>query len=221
MLSVQCLAVNAQRPSGAVWLALSVPVKLNTKWQWHNDAGYRTLGLHSYAQQYLYRTGGRFQFSKTSTAAAGVAFFFTRTSFSKTNHEFGKEFRTWQELQYEQKTLSKISFEGRMRTEQRFFQSTRTKELYTAHRFRLRAGIVYTITAKWAMQLSEEYMQQLAHSEFRFDQSRILLTATHHFNSTANVRAGYMWLLWPAASSQHIFTVSFQKQISLHGTAKS
>jgi hypothetical protein len=209
----------AQRPSGSIWLGVTMPVKINSRWQWHHDAGYRTLGWSANVQQYLYRTGGRFQLSGSASAASGMAFFFTRTSFNKESHEFGNEFRLWQEFLYETETKSRIDVSGRLRTEQRFFEETSAKSAFIAHRIRFRGGLTCRITDKWKLQVSDEYMQQLSYSEFKFDQNRVLVTGVYQLNNAAAIRAGYMYLLWPK-SVQHTATVTYYQQILLHGAGK-
>jgi Protein of unknown function (DUF2490) len=212
-------AAKAQRPSTGVWLTANVPVQLADKWQWHNDASYRTLGNSSAPLQYLYRTGIRYQFHSSLSAAAGVAFFFTRSSFEKTNSEMGKEFRTWQEAVHHTKLSPKLSWQNRLRTEQRFFASTQNKDTYTAHRFRFRSAVVYSLSNKWSLQFADEYMQQLAMGKLTFDQNRIMANCIYQFNKNTQLQAGYMWLLWPQSSSQHLFTMMFQKNISFNGAA--
>lgn len=207
---------HAQRPATGAWFTLNMPVKLTNKWQIHNDGSYRTLGNRISASQYLYRTGIRYQINSSLSAASGVAFFFTRTSFKKENHEFGREFRTWQELLYQKQIGAKLQWLNRFRSEQRFFQATKTKDAFTVHRFRLRTAFVYSFTKKWSVTVSEEYFRQTAHHKFSFDQNRVITTGIYHFNPSTQLQAGYMWLLWPE-SSQHIVTFTFQKTISWHG----
>jgi hypothetical protein len=39
----------------------------------------------------------------------------------------------------------------------------------------------------------------------------------YYINKPTQIQAGYMWLLLPANTSQHIFTLTIYKTISLHG----
>ena len=215
-----CYRVQAQRPHNGGWLSANVPVTINKQWQWHNDGGFRTLGMSLSGHQYLYRTGLRHSLSSASSVAGGVAFFFTRTSFNKINHEFGKEFRTWQEITNDKKIAGSLQLNLRFRTEQRFFQQTIRNNEFTAHRFRVRAGLTYSINQKWDVQFADEYMHQLAHGQFKFDQTRIILNSGYHISANSIIRVGYMWLKWPV-SSQHIVTATIQQQIRWHGAGKS
>ena len=211
---------HAQRPATGAWLTLNMPVRLTNKWQIHNDGSYRTLGSRISALQYLYRTGIRYQINSSLSSATGVAFFFTRTSFNKENHEFGREFRTWQELLYQKQIGNKLQWVNRFRSEQRFFEATERKESFTAHRFRLRSAVIYKVSESWSLNLSDEYFRQSAHGNFSFDQNRIIASAVYQFNQSTQLQGGYMWLLWPESSSQHIATFTLYKNISLNDAVK-
>jgi hypothetical protein len=144
--------------------------------------------------------------------ATGLAFFFTRTSFEKTNHEFGREFRLWQEAVKENKLNSKLSLFSRFRTEERFFAATSKKEKNFALRLRYRLAVVQTLSDKWKIQLANEYMRQLAGGEFAFQQNRLGGTAIWSFNNTTQLQAGYIWSKL-AAATQHFITCTFTKTI--------
>lgn len=212
------ISANAfsQRPVTGIWLTAQLPISLNKKWQWHNDASYRTLGNSIAPLQYLYRTGLRYSINNNWNTAAGVAFFFTRTTFSKQNDEFAKEFRFWEEVIFKKDITHKIQSLSRFRIEQRNFAATSAKALYHAFRYRLKTQLQQNVSKKWVLQLADEYMQQYAHKAWSFDQNRILLNAVYALPNQATVTAGYMWLRWPAHSSQHILNISFQKTLSLH-----
>ncbi|TAL48555.1 MAG: DUF2490 domain-containing protein [Chitinophagaceae bacterium] len=205
-----------QRPETGLWLAVNLPVNFSKHWQWHNDAGYRTLGTSVEPLQYLYRTGIRYNFNKQWSTAGGIAFFFTKTNFSKAEHEFGNEFRFWEEIVHQHPLNEKLQGLIRFRTEQRFFAATTTKAKYTGYRFRLRMGLNQKLNNKWSLQLTDEYMRQEAHQQFSFDQNRLTFSGIYQFNKTTQLQTGYMWLNWPK-DNQHILTMTFTKNISLHG----
>ncbi|MFM2326574.1 MAG: hypothetical protein RIR31_776 [Bacteroidota bacterium] len=206
----------AQRPATGTWLTLQLPVQLNSKWQIHNDGGYRTLGNSITPLQYFYRTGLRYNISKNLSAAAGVAFFFTRTTFSKQNDEFGREFRFWEELNYKTNLSKKTQWQTRLRIEQRNYAATSNKAAYHAFRYRIRTQLQQKIAAKWTAVLAGEYMQQYARSNWAFDQNRLILNGIYTFNKHTQLQGGYMWVRWPANSSQHLFTLLLQKTITLN-----
>ena len=209
-----------QRPEEGVWLTLNAPVDLSAKWQMHNDGSFRTLSVSKEPLQYLYRTGLRYQFNESYSATAGVAFFFTRTSFNKNNDEFGYEFRTWQELLRRYTVNQKTSLQFRFRSEQRFFEETKRRDDFVAYRFRLRINLHQELFKHWNLILAEEYMQQYAQDDFVFDQNRLIAALGYHFNESTQLQFGYMWLLWPQESSQHLVNITFQKRIQLYGKNK-
>jgi Protein of unknown function (DUF2490) len=207
----------AQRPVTGMWLTLHLPVQINNKWQIHNEGGYRTLGNNIDPLQYLYRPGIRYAIDKHFNTAAGVAFFYTRTTFSKQNEEFAKEFRFWEEVNYKTDLVKNLQWLTRLRIEQRSFAATSTKAAYHAFRYRVRTQLQQKLSNRWAILLADEYMQQHAFNKWQFDQNRLIANAVYYFNPATQLQAGYMWLRWPAHSSQNILTVSFQKTISVHG----
>jgi hypothetical protein len=216
LLSIAFGNIYAQRPHTGTWLSVQAPVKVNQKWQLHNDAGYRTMGNSFSGLQYLYRTGLRYQLNKQWNTAAGIAFFFTRSSFPKSNNEFAREFRFWEEINYQQNPDDHWQLVNRVRIEQRFYAATSSISGYTAYRFRFRTSLTRKITPKYSLQIADEYMRQQARNKFLFDQNRLIATIIYKLNRSSQLQAGYMWLLWPN-SSQHILTLTFQRNISLHG----
>lgn len=208
--------VAGQRPHTGLWTAANIPVSFSNKLQMHNDAGYRTIGASANVHQYLYRTGIRYLFNNNISVTGGVAWFNTRTSYSKINHEYEHEFRFWQELNIQTPLTDKLVLQNRFRAEQRSFEATKNKQAYHANRYRYRTGVTYRITNKWSSELANEYMHQFQNSKGSFNQNRVLLSGMYQLNAATILQGGYMWLLWPDAS-QHIVTITFRKNISLHG----
>jgi hypothetical protein len=207
--------VKAQRPETGIWFATNLHVNFSKHWQWHNDAGHRTFGISAQPIQYLYRTGVRYHFNKQGSTAGGVAFFFTKTDFDKSQHEFGREFRFWEELNQQQDLNENWQWLFRFRADQRFFATNSLRDAYTAYRFRLRTGFSRKLNDKWSLQLTDEYMMQLAHEEFSFDQNRVNLFAFYRFSNSSQLQGGYIWLKWPNGH-QHIFSFTYTKIFSMH-----
>lgn len=207
------------RPATGLWTAAAIQFKFSPKWQWNNDAGYRTFSWTIHPLQYLYRSGVRFTINQNWNTAAGIAFFFTKSDFNKSHHEFGHEFRLWQEGVYQHllDKSSSVNFLLRLRTEERFFAATTIKDKYTGYRFRFRPGLNKRLNEKWSLQLTNEYMRQLANQKFSFDQNRVTVSAIHEFNSTTQLQTSYIWLKWPT-SDQHIVSLTFTKIIPVHGS---
>ncbi|WP_462253519.1 DUF2490 domain-containing protein [Ferruginibacter sp.] len=206
----------AQRPSTGIWLNVQLPLHINNRWQMPTDFNYRTLGTTPTALQQLHRIGLRYNFTKNWSVAVGAAAAHTRTTFSKQNNEFAKEFRYWQEVNYKTALTNTLQTQIRIRTEQRFFSATSTKAAFHAFRYRIKPQLVQKFSEKWGLLIADEYMQQHANNKWSFDQNRLIVNGLYYFNKTAQLQAGYMWLRWPAHSSQHILTLSFLKTISLH-----
>ena len=221
MIQFLPLVMHAQtRPEEGLWVTLNMPVSFSSKWEMHNDASYRTLGAQTDPLQYLYRPGVRYHINEKYSVAGGVAFFFTRTSFNKDNEEFGREFRTWQEFNANKKVDESRRLQIRFRSEQRFFEDTKRRDGFTAHRFRLRINFHQELSKHWSLILAEEYMQQYAQDDFVFDQNRLIAAMAYQLNETIHLQFGYMWLLWPQESSQHLANITFMKRIQLYGKNK-
>jgi len=208
----------AQEPPTELWLSVSAPVNFGQKanWQWHNDAGYRTNGISVLPHQYLYRTGLRYTFNKHVNMAAGAALFFTRVSYNKEDGDFGQENRLWQELVYQTDLSSKILWQNRFRLEERFYEAVANKTAYTAVRFRFRSTVTKKLNKQWLAQIADEYMQQAANSRFQLNQNRLLFAVARSLPHQMQVQTGYMWL-YRTVSSQHIFSLSFQKSFGANG----
>ncbi len=208
--------LKAQRPETGGWFTLQLPVNITKHWQWHNDASYRTLGVSAAPIQYLYRTGLRYNYNRQWSSAAGLAFFSTRTVFSKANHEFGFEFRTWEEVIRQWTLKNQLLVQFRLRTEQRFFSATNVSGKYTAHRFRFRTRITRSLNEKLSLQVADEIMQQQANDKFSFNQNRLMISVNYLLKNNIQIQGGYMWLRWPT-EDQHIVMLGLIKNISLHG----
>lgn len=210
-------STNAQqRPETGIWTAVNLHVNISKQWQWHNDAGYRTFGTSVDPLQFLYRTGIRYNFNKQTSTASGIASFFTKANFDKSQNEFGSEFRFWEEIVHQQVLNKKLQLLLRFRAEQRFFAATSIKDKYTGYRFRLRPVFNQRLSDKWSLQLADEYMRQIANEKFSFDQNRLTFSGIYQFSRSAQIQGGYMWVKWPG-SNQHILTFTFTKVISLNG----
>ena len=199
-----------------MWLSTQLPIELNNKWLLHNDGSYRTLGNSIAPLQYLYRTGLRYTANKNWATAGGIAFFFNRTTFAKQLDEFTKEFRFWEEVNYTSPVEKKTQSLSRFRIEERSFAASSITTAYHAIRYRLRTQLQQTLSPKWAVQLSEEYMQQYAHGSLSFDQNRVFTSVVYSFTPKTKLVAGYMWVLRPQNASQHILSLNFQKTIVIH-----
>ncbi|HKB43175.1 MAG TPA: DUF2490 domain-containing protein [Chitinophagaceae bacterium] len=204
----------AQVPSTASWF--SFQFRLNkAKWELINDGGYRTIGMSASCYAYYYRNGLRYKLNDNWSVAAGSAFFFTRSSYQKSNHGFGKEFRLWQDAIFRKPIWKTFAINNRFRIEERWFNRVNNKPAYFGFRPRERLTISKMLSEKWSLELGDEYLRMLSDNKFTFNSNRILLFATYTMKKQTQLQGGYIWLKLPAAS-QHVFTINFQKTITLH-----
>jgi len=196
-----------------LWHSFQFPIMLSGKWQMHNDVSYRTIGTSFSAYQYSYRTGLRRLLTHDWSTAAGFAFFFTRVKFDKLNHEFSNEFRLWQEIVKGQMISKRLNVINRLRTEERFLAATSTKDKYFALRFLYKLSFVESLTARWKLQLGDEYMQQLTGNKLGFQQNRLSLTAILVVNAHTQFQTGYMRASLVSAT-QHNVIFTFSKTIT-------
>lgn len=143
----------AQVPHTTQWLSIQLPVVFNKHWQWLNEASYRTLGENISMNQLFLRTGTRYTFNKKWNAASCYDHIYTRVYPDKNEHDFGKESRLWQEVNYEEPLTNKFSLQNRIRIEERFFEKTKLRDAFNAFRFRYRLGVEKEITEKLSVQL--------------------------------------------------------------------
>jgi len=214
--SIICLIYSsalAQKNKFAVWNTLQLPVKLAEKWQLHNDVSYRTLGGSLSAYQFTFRTGIRYFINPHFTATIGIAEFNTRTSFNKQTKEFAKEFRVWQELNYEAKISTTAKLINRLRIEERHFFITNIKSAYDALRLRYRLGIAKTLLNKWTVAFSDEYMGQFIKGDYAFQQNRLGTSIAHQLSQKTKIQIGYIWS-YLKNENIHYATLSLQKSFN-------
>lgn len=207
--------LHAQQPSSSVWYGVKAPVNLNDKWQWVNDAGYRTIDYSLVAYQYFFRTGIRRLINNYWAVGSGLALFATRTTAVKSTTEFGNEYRLWQEVSYRKNFSKKFFGQNYVRTEERVYSATSKSTAYNALRLRLRISATQMLSGKMGLQLSNEYMQQYDHQRLSFNQNRLAGSFIFQFNKETQLQTGYMWLLRPVRS-QHVVVLTFQRNLYLH-----
>lgn len=205
-----------QLPSTSIWLTAQLPVNFSSKWQWYNDITYKTLGIDTRAYQRFYRTGLRYTFSNTWNAAGGVGFFTTNVSTDKHNDEFGKEFRLWQEINYQTGNKKKLSVQNRFRIEERFFKATSTKPAFNILNLTPRVSFTKYVSKKWDILLGEEYFEEVYEKKFIFNQNRLITAGLYNLNKTTQFQGGYIWVLRKSVSV-HVLQLTYRKLILLYG----
>jgi hypothetical protein len=205
-----------QLPTASVWFTAQLSAGFSAKWQWYNDVTYKTMKITPNAYQRFYRTGIRYQFSKEWNAAGGVGFFSTNTSTDKQNDEFGKEFRLWQELNYQHGFKKGISMQNRIRTEERYLEETNTKPSSRILNINYRLSFTKPVSKKWDILLGDEYFEQVVSKKFGFNQNRIITAGICNINKTMQLQGGYIWVL-RKNFSQHVVQFTLKKLILLYG----
>ena len=211
--SIICLIYSsalAQKNKFVIWNTLQLPVKLAEKWQLHNDISYRTLEGTINAYQFTFRTGIRYFIKPNLSATVGIAEFTTRTSFNKQTKELAKEFRVWQELNYEAKISTTSKLVKRLRIEERHFFITNIKSAYNALRLRYRFSFAKTFLNKWTATLSDEYMGQIIKGDYAFQQNRLGTSIAYQLSPKTQIQIGYIWS-YLKNENIHYTTLSLQK----------
>ncbi|MES2431048.1 MAG: DUF2490 domain-containing protein [Bacteroidota bacterium] len=203
----------AQDKQAFTWSAFQLVAKINPKWHWVSDVSYRTIGISSSANQYTFRTLAKRIINEKWNAAVGTALFRSRTTIDKDNHEFGNEFRLFQEVAFETKLNKQLAINNRFRAEERFFAATSTKDAYNALRLRYRVAFIQDVIDGVKLQIADEYMRQLTKGDFLFQQNRLSASGIFTIGKTTQLTAGYMWSKLPTIS-QHYILLVFQKTIS-------
>ncbi|MBK5272132.1 MAG: DUF2490 domain-containing protein, partial [Bacteroidia bacterium] len=174
----------AQLPNTSLWLTAQVPVNFSSKWQWHNDFTYKTIGIDIRAYQRFYRTGMRYMISKDWNIAGGFGFSSINVSTDKHYDEFGKEFRLWQELNYQAGEKKKLAVQNRFRIEERFFKATSIKPAFNILNLTYRLSFTKYVSQKWDLLLGDEYFEQVFKKEFIFNQNRVITAGICRINNT-------------------------------------
>jgi hypothetical protein len=212
--------IMAQQPSTTHWFNVQLPVVFNDRWQWWNEASYRTYGETLRLNQYFIRTGARYSFNDCWEVAASFDKFYRKVVARKDDHELGEETRLWQEVSLQTPLKNKFYLQNRLRIEERFIEKTSKAASYNAVRFRYRLGVIKELSYKWSIQLTEEILEQLSRGEIGFNLNRISIGGTCQFNSTLQLQGTYFWSR-SGVLSQHIFSMVFQKKILVHPKKKN
>jgi hypothetical protein len=201
--------VSAQPRGASVWFTAQLPVGFSTKWQWQNDFTIRSNGMTTGMYQRFFRTGARYQVSEDWGVAGGIAFFSTLAAGSnKGDDEFGREFRFWEDITYQRLLKGNVSFQNRLRVEERFLHATDLKPAYQIQNMNYRISFLKPVSAKWNMQLSEEFFEQRINKKFLYNQNRIQGAGIYNVTKSLQVQAAYIWIL-RKTFSQHVVRKMF------------
>lgn len=199
--------VHAQ--SSSIWFSAQAPLRIKN-WEWHQDAGYRTIETSGRATLWFYRTGVRRYFSEHWNAAGGYALFASRVE--KDRPAFGAENRIWEEL-VRQDQLGKIKWMQRIRIEQRWFDATSALASFSAHRFRYRTALVHTLNPRLDLQLYDELMVQSQHGQWGFNQNRTGAWLHIKPSKKQSFNLGYTFL-HQLSGNMHLFMLGYQQSFA-------
>ncbi|MEO8415922.1 MAG: DUF2490 domain-containing protein [Ginsengibacter sp.] len=133
-VSTGVLAQNRNvKKSSQQWIQYYNQSKIEDKWTWSADAGYRFNTLFSNRAQYIVRTGFGYQFNRTMKVSAGFAHlgFYTSDKLSKV------EYRPYQEFAITN-AYKHLGIFHRFRVEERFFKNVINGDIQHGHSFNFR-----------------------------------------------------------------------------------
>jgi hypothetical protein len=211
-ITLNLFTVNViAQPSNIAWFSGNMPIKISEKWQWHNDASFRT--TFQTTAQLIYRTGIVYNLNKNIKCASGYAISYAKNYANKIKPEYGIENRIWQEIVLQSKISPFFSVRNRLRTEQQFFEATSTKSKYNASRYRYRVDGICSINSKWQFDLFNEYMIQHSHNKTYFDQNRTQFNIVYKCTTNLHLLTGFMALYKSNNFTQKVLVFSFSKLI--------
>jgi hypothetical protein len=210
------IVAKAQPKGASFWLSAQLPVDLSPRWQWHNDLAYKSNGVTLRTYQRWYRTGLRYRISGKLNVAGGIGFLATQASTNKKDDEFGREFRLWQEMIYQNPMKNDWQFQNRVRVEERFLQATATKP--SSHILQLsdRVSFTKTLNEKWDLQFADEYFEQVIDRKFVFNQNRLMGIGIYNISKKFQMQGAYIWVV-RKTFTQHILQITIRKLFSAYG----
>jgi hypothetical protein len=205
-----CLIISGMihAQSSSIWFAGQLGLR-KKKWEWHQDAGYRTIGVGPKATLWFYRTGARHYFNEHWNVAAGYALFDARVD--KNKPAFSAENRIWEEV-VRQDQWKKLRWVQRIRIDHRRFNANSRTEAFTAHRLRYRTAFIRTIHPKIDLQVYDEIMIQRQHGDWLLNQNRIGMFVHVRTGKQQLVNLGYTRMQLPSGNS-NLLHVGFQHQL--------
>ena len=151
--------VCAQNAPFACWATALINIRLKAQWTSVTDGGDRTVSRDLIPYQHFFRSGLRYSLDPNWNIASGIAFFNTKTSFLKENHEYGHEFRIWTDVSRLSLRTRNFIISHRLRLERRFFDGTSTRISFNSFRFQYRLLSGYQFNSKINVQSGPEILK--------------------------------------------------------------
>lgn len=200
----------------AAWSSVLINTRFHSNWSNTTDLGYRTISHDFTPYQNFIRSGLRYHYNQKISLLGGVAYFNTKTSFLPENHEYGHEFRIYQEIQRLSSRRKKTVFDLRLRNEQRFFSGTSTRDAYHSFRVAGRVLLGYQFTNQFAWHLGSEYFESVTFNKLGSDQVRLITQLVTRMNHGFSLSFMYMYVM-RKAYDQSVFNLVLVKNFNFNG----
>lgn len=210
------IVAKAQPKGASFWLTAQLPVDLSPRWQWHNDLLYKSNGVTLNTYQRWFRTGLRYGISDKLNVAGGIGFLATQASTNSKDDEFGKEFRLWEELIFQNAMKNDWQFQNRVRVEERFLKATTTKPSSQVLQLTDKVSFTKALSKKWDMQFADEFFEQVVQEKFVFNQNRVTGVGIYKISRKFQVQGGYVWVV-RKTFTQHVLQITIRKLFSAYG----
>ena len=210
------IVAHAQPKGASFWLSAQLPVDFSPRWQWHNDLAYKSNGVTIQTYQRWYRTGLRYRISDKFNVAGGIGFLATQASTNSKDDEFGKEFRIFQELIFQNPMRNNWQFQDRVRVEERFLKATTTKPASHILQLSDRVSFTKTLNKKWDVQFADEFFEQVIDKELVFSQNRVMGVGIYKVSKKFQVQGNLIYVI-RKTFTQQIFQLTIRKIFSAYG----
>lgn len=194
-----CFVHSQMHTSNQQWVQYYTQFEFNSKYSLLSDAGYRWQNKFQHNNLYIARIGVAYTFNPKFRFAIGFAHLGIFNSDKLTKMEF----RPYQEIQYKKKH-EEIKVELRFRLEERIFNNYIPNYLVQPSTFNLRYRYQFLINIPiWrfskkkteqllSLGISDEvFFKTDKGSLFSFEQNRVVLSPTIHFNNRLSISLNY------------------------------
>lgn len=214
LVSTSFFAQKTRNPDAA-WSSIAIGLKFNDKWSDITDFGYRTISSEFIPYTYYARTAMRYNINKRWNAAGGIAFYNQKTSYLKENHEYGTEFRIYEEINRSSLKSHKVIFNQRFRIEQKFYQATSKKPptQYLRAQYRIMTG--YQFSSKMNIQAGPEWFESYQNKKIVFDQLRLYTTLNVSPGDGFGISLSFFKSI-RSTTYQNIYQIQLSKNLQLH-----
>lgn len=209
----------AQNPPFAFWTSVVANARFGNNWANVSDLGFRTVSDHFTPFQNFIRTGLRYNYNLKLSNTIGIAYFNTKTSFLPENHEYGHEFRIYQEINRQSDRKKKFLLDVRSRFEQRFFSATSTRKATNTLRLTSRLFFGYQFSKRFVWQPGIEYMESYSNKKIGFDQIRFMSQFGIRFDRGLTLNLMYMNII-RKTTNQDVLQIIMNKTIQIKNEAK-